>query len=57
MLREQIKECIGMEADAPGLAMRLLVCEQVSVRNVKGLKNLMAMQQIDGGWEASQLFA
>ena len=49
LLRERIKERVGMEADAPGLALRLLVCEQVSVRDVQGLKNLMAMQQIDGG--------
>jgi hypothetical protein len=57
MLRERIKERIGLEADAPGLAMRLLVCEQANVRDVRGLKNLMAMQETDGGWEAGELFA
>jgi len=57
MLKERIKERIGLEADAPGLAMRLLVCEQVNFRDVQGLKNLMGMQEIDGGWEAGQLFA
>jgi hypothetical protein len=57
MLKERIKERIGSQADAPGLAMRLLVCEQCNVRDVQGLKSLMAMQQIDGGWEAGQLFA
>jgi hypothetical protein len=57
MLRERIKERIGLEADAPGLAMRLLICERTNVRDVQGLKNLMAIQEADGGWEAGQLFA
>ena len=57
MLKERIKERIGLEADAPGLAMRLLVCERANVRDVQGLKNSMAIQEIDGGWEAGQLFA
>lgn len=51
LLRERIKERIGLGADAPGLAMRLLVCEQCNFRDAQGLKNLMAMQEIDGGWE------
>lgn len=57
MLRERIKERIGMKADAPGLAMRLLVCEQLNVRDVQGLRNLMTMQKSDGGWEVGHLFS
>lgn len=57
MLKERIKERIGLEADAPGLAMRLLVCEKFDIRDLQGLKKLMALQEIDGGWEAGQLFA
>jgi len=58
--RERIKERIGLEADAPGLATRLLVCEKCNVRDAKGLNKLMTMQEIDefdGGWEAGELFA
>lgn len=57
MLKERIKERIGMKADAPGLAMRLLVCEHFNIRDVPGLKKLMAMQELDGGWELGNLFA
>lgn len=57
MLRERIKERIGLGADAPGLAMRLLICKRTDARDVQGMKDLMAMQEIDGGWEAGELFA
>lgn len=49
MLKQRIEEHIGLEADAPGLAMRLLVCELFNIRDVQGLKKLMAMQKLDGG--------
>lgn len=50
-----LEERIGLEADAPGLAMRLLVCEQFDIRDVHDLEKLMALQETDGSWEVGRL--
>ena len=49
--------------DAVSLAMRLIVCHQVGVRHISGLKVLLSIQEpddgwwmVDGGWEMGTLY-
>jgi hypothetical protein len=56
MLVERLEERIGLPADAASLAMRLIVCDQVGIRDVRGLKQLLSMQEADGGWEMGTLY-
>lgn len=56
LLAERLKERVGVPVDAASLAMRLIVCHRVGVRDVRGLKMLLAMQEADGGWEMGTLY-
>lgn len=56
LLIERLEERIGVPVDAINLAMRLIVCHQVGIRDVRGLKELLSMQEADGGWEMGTLY-
>ncbi|KAM0798914.1 Haloacid dehalogenase-like hydrolase-domain-containing protein [Usnea florida] len=56
LLIERLEERIGVPVDAASLAMRLIVCRQVGIRDVRGLKELLSMQEADGGWEMGTLY-
>lgn len=56
LLIERLKERVGVSVDAASLAMRLIVCRQVGIRDVRGLKELLSMQEADGGWETGTLY-
>ena len=56
LLRERVAERIGVPVDAISLAMRLLVCHQVGMRDTLGLEMLLSMQQPDGGWPLGTIY-
>lgn len=56
LLIERLEERIGVSVDAASLAMRLIVCHRVGIRDVRGLKELLSMQEADGGWEMGTLY-
>jgi hypothetical protein len=47
---------IGVQVDPANLAMRLIACQQFGVCDVQGLRELMSMQEADGGWEMGTLY-
>lgn len=56
LIIERLKERIGIQVDAANLAMRLIACQQFGVCDVQGLRELMTMQEVDGGWEMGTLY-
>lgn len=51
-----MQERIGAAGDALALAMRILVCNFVGIRDEIDLRTLLSMQCIDGGWEAGWMY-
>lgn len=56
LLRERIQERIGAEGDSLALAMRLLVCDVVGIKDEVDLRNLLPLQMEDGGWEIGWMY-
>jgi hypothetical protein len=56
LLLERIKERIGASGDAVALAMRILVCKSLGIKNEIDARSLLAMQCEDGGWELCWMF-
>jgi hypothetical protein len=56
LIIERLKERIGIQVDAANLAMRLIACQQFGVCDVQGLRELMTVQEVDGGWEMGTLY-
>ncbi|KAF9650600.1 HAD-like protein [Thelephora ganbajun] len=56
IFRERVQERIGSEGDALALAMRILACASVGIRDEMDLRTLLSLQQEDGGWEAGWLY-
>jgi len=56
LLKDRVQERIGAEGDAITLAMRILVCNCVGIRNELDLRRLLPLQCIDGGWEVGWIF-
>lgn len=52
----RLEERIGVPVDAASLAMRLIACHRVGIRDVGGLRGLLSMQEADGGWEMGTLY-
>ena len=57
LLVERVGERIGVPVDATNLAMRLIVCHQLGIRDTQGLEELLSMQETDGGWEMGTLYS
>jgi len=51
-----VQERIGSEGDALALAMRVLACASVGIRDEMDLRTLLNLQQEDGGWEAGWMY-
>lgn len=56
VLKERVQERIGAEGDSLALAMRILVCDFVGVRDEVDLRTLLALQCEDGGWEVGWMY-
>lgn len=50
LLKEHIRERIGLDADALALAMRVDVCAKLEIKNEVDTENLLALQEEDGSW-------
>jgi hypothetical protein len=56
LLSDRVQERIGAEGDALALAMRILVCDFVGIRNEIDLRVLLPLQCEDGGWEIGYMY-
>lgn len=56
LLKERVQERIGAEGDSLALAMRILVCDFVGIRNEIDLRTLLPLQCVDGGWEIGWMY-
>ncbi|KDQ57457.1 hypothetical protein JAAARDRAFT_130231 [Jaapia argillacea MUCL 33604] len=56
LLRERVQERIGTEGDALALAMRILTCASLGIRDEVDLRTLLPMQCEDGGWEIGWVY-
>ena len=56
LLKDRVQERIGAEGDSITLAMRILVCSFVGIRNDLDLCRLLPLQCIDGGWEIGWIY-
>lgn len=56
LLRERIQERIGVEGDSVALAMRILVCDFVGLRDEIDFRSLLSLQCEDGGWEVGWVY-
>ncbi|KAJ7579160.1 Haloacid dehalogenase-like hydrolase-domain-containing protein [Mycena floridula] len=56
LLKQRIQERIAKEGDAIALAMRIIVCEFVDVRNKSDLDTLLTLQCEDGGWKIGSIY-
>ena len=56
IFRQRVQERIGSEGDALALAMRILACASIGIRDEMDLRTLLSLQQEDGGWEAGWMY-
>jgi hypothetical protein len=56
MLKERLQERIGAEGDALQLAMRIVACASVGVRDDADLRTLLTLQHEDGGFEIGWMY-
>lgn len=56
LLRRRVEERIGVSVDVISLAMRLITCHGLGLRDPQGLKELLLMQEEDGGWGLGQVY-
>jgi hypothetical protein len=56
LLAERIRERIGADGDALALAMRIVVCEYLGIRDDVDLRALLPLQCEDGGWEIGWIY-
>ena len=56
LLKDRVQERIGTEGDSITLAMRLLVCHFVGLKNEVDMRRLLPMQCKDGSWEIGWLY-
>lgn len=51
LMRERVLELIGSPGDSLALAMRILVCAEVQVKNNVDVRRLLSQQRLDGSWD------
>ena len=56
LLRERVEELIGAPGDAIALAFRVVTCASLGVRNEVDMRNLLPLQEEDGGWEIGWIY-
>lgn len=55
-LTERMEERRGVQVDPASLAMRLTTYHQLGLCDVDGLRQLVSMQEADGGWDMGVLY-
>ncbi|KAI0058103.1 HAD-like protein [Artomyces pyxidatus] len=56
LLKERLQERIGSSADSLALAMRIIACASLGIRDEVDLRQLLPLQMEDGGWDASGVY-
>ncbi|KAF9028280.1 HAD-like protein [Hymenopellis radicata] len=56
LLKERVAERVGVQGDALALAMRVLACDYLGVRNEVDFRALLDLQCDDGGWEIGWMY-
>ncbi|KAJ7132762.1 Haloacid dehalogenase-like hydrolase-domain-containing protein [Mycena crocata] len=56
LLKERLQERIGVEGDALQLAMRIVACGSVGLRDEVDTRTLLTFQCEDGGWEIGWIY-
>ncbi|KAJ6499258.1 Haloacid dehalogenase-like hydrolase-domain-containing protein [Mycena sanguinolenta] len=56
LLKERLQERVGVEGDALQLAMRIVACNSLGVRNTVDLRRLRELQCEDGGFEIGWMY-
>ncbi|PKY02010.1 hypothetical protein P168DRAFT_298685 [Aspergillus campestris IBT 28561] len=56
LLRQRVRERIGIPVDSISLAMRLITCQAVGIHDHNGLALLRSKQLEDGGWELGTVY-
>ncbi|KAI0704998.1 HAD-like domain-containing protein [Cerioporus squamosus] len=56
LLRDCVKELIGAPGDAIALAFRIVTCASLGIKNEIDMRNLLPLQQEDGGWEIGWIY-
>jgi len=56
LLTDRIQERIGVSGDSLALAMRILACKSMGIRDEVDLNALLALQCDDGGWEVCWIY-
>lgn len=56
LLKERLQERIGEVGDALALAMRILACTTLGIKDEVDLRKLLALQWEDGGWEVGWVY-
>ena len=56
LLADRVQERIGADGDALALAMRILACAFLGIRNEIDVRALLPLQCEDGGWEIGYIY-
>lgn len=56
LLKERLQERIGVEGDALQLAMRIVACASLGLRDAVDVRTLLTLQCDDGGWEIGWIY-
>ncbi|KAI0089935.1 HAD-like domain-containing protein [Irpex rosettiformis] len=56
LLKEHLQERVGAPGNAVALAMRIVACAYVGIRDETDTRRLLTMQLEDGSWEAGTLY-
>lgn len=56
LLKERLQERLGAPGDAIALAMRIIACTRVGIRDEVDTRRLLTMQSEDGSWAADAVY-
>ena len=56
VLRERVQELIGAPGDALAMALRVVTCASLGVRDEIDMRNMLPLQMEDGGWEIGWIY-
>ena len=56
VLRERVQELVGAPGDPLALALRVVTCASLGVRDEIDMRNLLPLQEEDGGWEIGWIY-
>ena len=55
LLEERLQERVGAPGDALALAMRIVACARMGIRDTIDLRKLLSMQHEDGSWGPGEI--